>query len=57
MSEQNPTTIDDDWLLHVLWDHYPERLPCWEETPLHIREGLAEMARKVREAVRDGRKL
>ena len=44
------TTEPDDWLVHTLWDHYPEALPAWSETPPHIREGLIEMARKVREA-------
>jgi hypothetical protein len=70
MSEQNQTTAeaDDraeneldilacDWLVHLLWEHYPEALPTWTDTPLHIRQHLVLMARKIREAVSDGRKI
>ena len=51
------TTAEPDWLTHLLWEHYPEGLPPWDETPLHIRQGLKQTTRKIREAVSDGRKI
>ena len=42
-----------DPLVHVLWEHYPEALPSWPETPEHIRAGLFEMARKIREFLKE----
>lgn len=61
MSNSDVKTTDDytggDWLLHVLWEHYPEMLPRWEETPLHIRQHLMLTARKIRGAVNDGKHI
>ena len=47
----------EDWLLHILWDHYPEMLPPWREVPLYIQQGLQQTARKIREAVSDGKQI
>lgn len=43
----------DDWLVHILWEHYPEALPRWPETPLHIRQHLTLTASKIRETLRE----
>lgn len=50
-----PQAQTSDPLVHVLWEHYPEALPPWPETPKHIRDGLVKMARKIREAGYVGR--
>ncbi len=53
-AENAQVQATDDPLVHLLWEHYPEALPPWPQTPEHIRKGLVVMASKIREYQRHG---